>query len=225
MLPQVSPKRAVVTRGMFILFEGVDRCGKTTQSKSLVEHLKREQERATWMNFPNRQTKIGQMIDQYLKSEVEMDDHAIHLLFSANRWESQARITSSLAQGEHVVMDRWIYSGLAFSAAKGMDLDWCGQSDVGLPVPDLIIYLAFPSSSSSGATSRQDFGAERYETSAFQQQVAQYFDQLVKSSIKSGNPWVTLDASKDIGTLEGQVQTLVRARRLTLSPDVGRFAG
>lgn len=35
----------------------------------------------------DRASPIGQMIDSYLQSKTEMDDHAIHLLFSANRWE------------------------------------------------------------------------------------------------------------------------------------------
>ena len=36
----------------------------------------------------DRSTPIGQMIDSYLRSQTEMDDHVIHLLFSANRWEA-----------------------------------------------------------------------------------------------------------------------------------------
>lgn len=40
------------------------------------------------MSRADRTTAIGQLIDGYLKSHVELDDHAIHLLFSANRWES-----------------------------------------------------------------------------------------------------------------------------------------
>ena len=36
----------------------------------------------------DRSTPIGQMIDSYLKSDVTMEDHVIHLLFSANRWEA-----------------------------------------------------------------------------------------------------------------------------------------
>lgn len=39
-------------------------------------------------SLADRTTQIGQMIDSYLKSAVRMDDHAIHLLFSANRWEA-----------------------------------------------------------------------------------------------------------------------------------------
>lgn len=39
------------------------------------------------MSSADRTTPIGKMIDAYLKSESELDDHVIHLLFSANRWE------------------------------------------------------------------------------------------------------------------------------------------
>lgn len=40
-------------------------------------------------NFPDRSTQIGHMIDAYLRSSTQLDDAAIHLLFSANRWEKK----------------------------------------------------------------------------------------------------------------------------------------
>lgn len=43
----------------------------------------------SWLTpLADRTTPIGQMIDAYLKSSVDMEDHVIHLLFSANRWEA-----------------------------------------------------------------------------------------------------------------------------------------
>lgn len=39
---------------------------------------------------------------------------------------------------------RYAYSGVAFSSAKGMNLEWCRSCDVGLPAPDCIIYLDMP---------------------------------------------------------------------------------
>lgn len=42
------------------------------------------------------------------------------------------------------VCDRYCYSGVAFSAAKGMDMDWCKSCDKGLIAPDCIIYLDMP---------------------------------------------------------------------------------
>ena len=71
-----------------------------------------------------------------LKGEKELDDHVIHLLFSTNRWEKREELTKALDAGQHVLIDRYAYSGVAFSAAKaGMDLDWCRGPDRGLPKP------------------------------------------------------------------------------------------
>ena len=76
-------------RGAFILFEGVDRCGKTTQARRLVGALNDAGKAAVFMNFPDRATAIGRQISAYLSSAEELDDRAVHLLFSANRWEKR----------------------------------------------------------------------------------------------------------------------------------------
>ena len=44
------------------------------------------------MRFPDRSTVIGQTINSYLTNGIDMDDHAIHLLFSANRWELSTKM-------------------------------------------------------------------------------------------------------------------------------------
>ncbi|PSR80369.1 hypothetical protein PHLCEN_2v6754 [Hermanssonia centrifuga] len=77
-------------RGAFIVFEGLDRSGKSTQAATLLKRLQDAQSPAKLINFPDRTTAIGKMIDSYLRSESELDDHAVHLLFSANRWELAA---------------------------------------------------------------------------------------------------------------------------------------
>ena len=107
-------------RGAFVLLEGVDRCGKTTQCKSLLERLLSAGIAATLMRFPDRTTSTGMIINDYLtqSSTNTLDDHAIHLLFSANRWESASTIVEHLRNGTTVVCDRYVYSGVAFSASK-----------------------------------------------------------------------------------------------------------
>ena len=76
-------------RGLFVLFEGVDRCGTSTQARRLVDRLVRSGQPATLLRFPDRDTTIGGMINAYLTNKAELDDHAVHLLFSANRWEKR----------------------------------------------------------------------------------------------------------------------------------------
>ena len=108
------PKAAA--RGAFILFEGVDRCGKTTQSTKLVESLKAAGVNAELWRYPDRTTEMGKMINAYLQSSLDMDDGAIHLLFSANRWEKRAAMEKALSDGVTLVVDRYSYSGVAFTA-------------------------------------------------------------------------------------------------------------
>ena len=76
------------SRGAFIVLEGVDRCGKTTQASLLVKHLIGIGLATVAMRFPDRTTMVGDLINQYLQSKSELDDRAVHLLFSANRWEA-----------------------------------------------------------------------------------------------------------------------------------------
>ena len=100
--------------------------------------------------------KVGMLINDYLTSSIQTDDRAIHLLFSANRWEAAPKLVTTLAQGTNVICDRYAYSGVAFTSAKTMDdmcssshsggggditLDWCIGPDIGLPAPDAVIFL------------------------------------------------------------------------------------
>ena len=133
-------------RGSFIVLEGVDRCGKTTQVARLVQKCLSLGLAATAWRFPNRTTATGKLIDQYLQqsndSDATLSDQSIHLIFSANRWEAAESLRQTLQQGTHVICDRYAASGVAFSAAKpGMSMDWCTAPDVGLPAPDAILFL------------------------------------------------------------------------------------
>jgi Thymidylate kinase len=105
-------------RGAFILLEGIDRCGKTTQCTKLLNRLISAGIAATILRFPDRTTSTGLIINQYLQSGIQLDDHAIHLLFSANRWENSIKLQQYLVDGTTVICDRYAYSGVAFSSAK-----------------------------------------------------------------------------------------------------------
>lgn len=73
--------------GKFIVFEGLDRSGKTTASKLIYDKIS-SQRPAELISFPNRTSLIGKLINDYLTNKtVTLPPQAIHLLFSANRWE------------------------------------------------------------------------------------------------------------------------------------------
>ncbi|KAI8074660.1 thymidylate kinase-domain-containing protein [Gongronella butleri] len=169
------------TRGHFIVIEGCDRAGKTTQCERLLAALQDKGKQVQLVKFPDRTTQTGKMIDSYLKQASNLDDHSIHLLFSANRWEAMDHIKTLLSQGTTLIVDRYAFSGVAFSAAKGLDFDWCRHPDVGLLTPDVVMFLDL---SMDEAEKRGGFGDERYEKRELQIQVRKEFDKLMDDTWK-----------------------------------------
>ncbi|XP_063235601.1 thymidylate kinase [Bacillus rossius redtenbacheri] len=188
-----------LSRGAFIVFEGCDKVGKTTQCKKLVNKLLEAGIAAKYMNFPDRSTPTGKLIDAYLTSQQELTDKAIHLLFAANRWEQQPKMVSLLGGGCTLIVDRYSYSGVAFSAAKpNMDLEWCRAPEQGLPKPDSVFFLSL---SPEAAARREQFGLERYERPKFQERVRENYEALRDDS------WQVIDADKGIEELHQQLFT------------------
>ncbi|KAF2467802.1 P-loop containing nucleoside triphosphate hydrolase protein, partial [Lindgomyces ingoldianus] len=150
-----------MARGKLIVFEGLDRAGKSTQCKMLVEGLQKDGLKVRHIRFPDRTTPIGQMINSYLSGQSEQEDHVIHLLFSANRWELAASIQTDLSAGITIVIDRYYYSGCVYSAAKNnpsLDLTWARHPEEGLPRPDLCLFLDI---SAEDAAKRGGYGTEK----------------------------------------------------------------
>ncbi|KHJ85292.1 hypothetical protein OESDEN_14986 [Oesophagostomum dentatum] len=106
-------------RGALIVFEGLDRSGKSTQAKRLVNTINASGGSAILLPFPDREEPFGQVIDRYLRKEIDLCERALHLAFSANRWEKAALIEEKIAAGVDVICDRYCFSGVAYSIAKG----------------------------------------------------------------------------------------------------------
>ncbi|KAJ2237535.1 Thymidylate kinase [Coemansia sp. RSA 485] len=188
-----------MTRGLFILFEGCDRSGKTTQSTRLVQALNDSGVKAKLLKFPDRTTAIGKMIDGYLTQKSQLSDEAIHLLFSANRWEAMEQMRQDLESGITLVVDRYAFSGVAFSAAKKLDFKWCKAPDVGLLAPDRVFFMDIHP---DDAAKRQGYGEEIYEKRGFQIEVRVKFFSMMDSS------WSVVDANKDADEIHRQIMVL-----------------
>ncbi|KAL8653623.1 MAG: hypothetical protein Q9226_003775 [Calogaya cf. arnoldii] len=193
-------------RGALIVIEGLDRAGKSTQCERLSRYLEKEGRPVKHMRFPNRSTPIGKSIDSYLKGETQQEDHVIHLLFSANRWEAARQIIEDISNGYTIVIDRYYYSGVVYSAAKNnpeLSLDWAIQPEIGLPKPDLCIFLDI---SATDALARGGFGNERYETSEMQKTVRTLFLELLRKP--QSKEMVSVNAGESIEEVHGAVRRL-----------------
>lgn len=151
------------------------------------------------LRFPARDTAIGKIIDSYLKNAQELSDEAVHLLFSANRWELNSTIREKLNSGVTLIVDRYAYSGACFTHAKGIDLEWCKAPDAGLPQPDIVLFLDLDIEKSK---KRGAFGSERYEKTEFQKKVRRCFLEWAKMD----TTFALIDADQ---TIEDVTQNLL----------------
>lgn len=106
----------------------------------------------------------------------------------------RSTITDHLAQGTTVLADRYAFSGIAFSARKGLSYEWCRAPEVGLPAPDITLFLNV---SPEVAAARGGYGLERYEREDVQKGVRGVFDQIGRAMKEGGEgKWVEIDAGK-----------------------------
>jgi len=131
----------MATKGVFVCVEGLDGCGKTTQTKLLVEKLQKSHN-AVYTAEPSN-GNIGTFIRKgVLYGGKRSSCIAEALLFAADRVEHVENVIfPSLRQGRLVVSDRYVYSSLAYQGAAGLSLDWIQRVNEHALRPDLAVFI------------------------------------------------------------------------------------
>ena len=115
-----------------------------------------------------------------------------------------ASIEADLRAGTTIIIDRYYYSGCVYSAAKhnpSMTLEWCRKPDVGLPRPDLCVFLDI---SADDAAKRGGYGTEKYEKKEMQDRVRELFETLMGR--KEGEDFVRIDAGASLEEVQKKVK-------------------
>ena len=144
---------------MLIVLEGLDGAGKSTQVKKLREYLQQRCSALEYIHFPRYEAPVyGDLISRFLRGEFG-DNSQVHpqlvaLLFAEDRHGAAPAMKEALAAGKTVLLDRYVYSNIAYQCAKLPDAaqknalrDWIFNTEYGdfaLPVPDLNIFLDVP---------------------------------------------------------------------------------
>lgn len=170
-----------MTSGVYIAFEGIEGCGKTTQTEAL----------ATWLRpaFPGivttRETggtAIGQRIRDVLHdvANTHLDPIAEALLIAGDRAQHRAEVlVPALSSGRHVISDRSVYSSLAYQGyGRNLPLDMVRRvNDWALAGrwPDLVILLDVPHDFAMQRLTSRDLDRFEIEDVAFFERVANGF--------------------------------------------------
>ncbi|MEN8201144.1 MAG: dTMP kinase [Bacteroidota bacterium] len=143
----------------FVVIEGLDGSGKSTQLKLLREYLNKNTVPFKYLHFPRLEEGIyGNLIARFLRGEMgandQVDPYLVALIFAGDRADAASRIRSWMDEGYLVIVDRYVYSNIAFQCAKLKDpdrqhelRDWILDLEFGynhLPKPDINLYLNVP---------------------------------------------------------------------------------
>ena len=146
-------------KGKLIVFEGTDGSGKATQSQMLCQRLAQEQIAYKKIDFPRYGQPSAVMVQEYLdgklgKSAGDVNAYAASILYAVDRFASYKQDWGEFYEaGGLIVADRYTTSNAVHQASKLADeerteyLDWLFDLEygrIGLPEPDLVIYLDMP---------------------------------------------------------------------------------
>ncbi|MGA7368678.1 MAG: dTMP kinase [Nitrososphaeraceae archaeon] len=148
--------------GKIIVLEGIDKSGKTTQSKLLVDYISSATSfNAVQMNFPNYSTFSGIEIHRHLKGQTLYNPHALHVLFTLNRYEEKPVIERLLDEGTITVMNRYYQSNIIYGLADGITRhEWLESLDGEMPQANLIIILDISVEESMSRNSNPDINEQ-----------------------------------------------------------------
>jgi dTMP kinase len=143
----------------FVVIEGLDGSGKSTQLKLLREYLDAHAVAFKYLHFPRLEEGIhGKLIARFLRGEMganeQVDPYLVALIFAGDRADAASLIHEWMEAGYLVIVDRYVYSNIAFQCAK-LDApsaqqelrNWILDLEFGhnrLPKPDINLYLNVP---------------------------------------------------------------------------------
>jgi len=128
-------------RGKLIAIEGIDQAGKRTQADLLANEVRGLGLNVSILNFPDYRTPLGRQLKNYLAGKIQLNSHAIHLLYAANKWELAGELAHRIERGGVVIVNRYSPSNLAYGVAHGLSSTWLNSLEEGLPKPDVVVVL------------------------------------------------------------------------------------
>jgi len=145
-------------RGKFIVIEGIDGCGKGTQTKLLSDFLSQKGYDIISKKYPEYGKPIGDLISNWLYSkDYDFNVEAQTLLYFADFIKDKEYLENNLKDGKIILSDRYFTSTMVYQRIKGMPmskLDNLSQT-FGLVRPDLVIYLKISPETSFERKSKQ----------------------------------------------------------------------
>ncbi len=189
-------------KGKLIVVEGGDGAGKTVQ----IDLLKEKLPGLVVYKYPTRRYSI---LNDYLEKKASVDPKSLFMLFLADIAEDQETIRKALEEGRTVILDRYVFSTLAYEV-DGIDYGNGKKiiEGVGYLKPDIVLLLDIDPKTSQERKKAQK-KLDRYEEDAgYLGKVRANFLRLAEERFLTPN-WHRIDASKDIQSVHSDIMKIL----------------
>ena len=178
--------------GVLVNLEGIDGCGKSTQSKLLLEKLEGEGEKVIILKEPTKRPH-GQKLWDVLHGKRKATNEEILELFVLDRIQHvEEKIQPALDDGTVILMDRYYYSSMAYQVAGGIDVEEIRKKHVFAPKPDVVLIFDLPVSVAlervKGHSDADEFEKEEHLEKVREAYLDLENDPLVKIVDATGTP-------------------------------------
>jgi dTMP kinase len=203
--------------GMFIVFEGIDGAGTTTQTAMLAQWFA-GQERPVHLTWEPSTGRVGRLIREYLSGSFDVPDvdrhyHSLALLFAADRLDHLAReVTPRLKNGINVISDRYVLSSYVYQSLH-CDPEWVVKINQEATPAHLTILLDLPVEMAMERLARRSLftASEIYETEDQQQKIRDLYLKAVRE-LYSEHQIVVIDGSPEPEGVHRQVVAQLEPR-------------
>jgi dTMP kinase len=210
-----------MSRGAFIVLEGLDGAGTTTQCAALAAVLRRKGHRVHVTAEPSS-GPIGTLIRQALGGRLglpgrhgPLTPETMALLFAADRVDHlAAEVEPALARGEVVLSDRYLLSSLAYQGAQ-VGMAWVESLNRAARRPDLTLFLDIDVAVAGQRRRHRGGHPELYETTEVQRATARQYRRALANRRQAGERVVVVPGALPVGEVtERCLAALGSLRRL-----------
>jgi dTMP kinase len=185
------------TPGRFVVFEGLDGAGTTTQLERLAQWLRTRGVVVETTSEPS-QGPFGAAIRQAIDGRIELGDAALALAFAADRMDHLQNpangIEASLGAGRWVLCDRYVLSSLAYQGARLGDLAWVLALNRHARAPDVTVFVDTPVEACLERIARRSAHAELFHDAKRLKRVTSWYQRALAAEAHLG-ALVTVDGA------------------------------
>jgi dTMP kinase len=194
----------------FVVLEGLDGSGTTTQMKLLAERLEREA-RPHAVTWEPTDGPVGSLIRSILTKKIPAHPRTVALLFAADRnehlYEPGTGIAERTKRGEIVICDRYLFSSLAYQSLES-DPEYVLSLNSAFPLPQLLVFLDTPVDVCQERLARRG-SAELYDGFAFQSRVRAEYVKAIERFRGTGMRIECIAGDRPAGLIHGEIWTIL----------------